>query len=80
MVRFVVSINRDNVETALLKKNQPKKWLAERLGMKQAYLTQLLNGKRSVSPTVRYRIGLLFRGRLKWDDIFTIVRKQDGPV
>lgn len=80
MVRLVVSINRENVETALLKKNQPKKWLAEKLGMQQAYLTQLLNGKRSVSPSIRCRIGLLFRGRLKWDDIFVIERKPDGKV
>lgn len=78
--RIVIGINKQNVEVALSKKNRTKKWFASQIGTVPEYVSQMLIGKRNPSPEMRDRITKIFHGRLTWDDIFTVRRKENDSV
>lgn len=43
------------IRERLIKKCKSQNWLAERLGISTGYVTQLLDGSRNPSPTVRQK-------------------------
>jgi hypothetical protein len=79
-IRVVVFIRTKTVLLLLAKKDMQwggKKWLACKVGVSQAYMSQILAGRAPV-PTGRQKLFIeAFRGmshkpggRLKWDDLF----------
>lgn len=76
-LKIIISVNRENVELALAKKNKSSGWLANRLCIHQTYLTRVLQGLNNPSPKLRAEICKVFRKCLDWDEIFVVRRRDD---
>jgi hypothetical protein len=76
-LKIIISVNRENVELALAKKNRTKGWLAERLSTHQTHLARVLGGINNPSPKLRAEMSRVFRKCLDWDELFIIRRRDD---
>jgi transcriptional regulator with XRE-family HTH domain len=74
-----ISIKRDNVEKALMRKNYTRKFLADKLGVSRNYLSSVFTGKREPSPMIRQRLMDLLKG-YKFDDLFVITEDNNDAV
>ncbi|MDP3024365.1 MAG: helix-turn-helix transcriptional regulator [candidate division Zixibacteria bacterium] len=67
-----VKLKKDKIVAHLAKKNLSQNWLANKLEMSSAYISQLLNGKRMPSPEMRKRF-LNYFEHLTFDELFEIL-------
>jgi transcriptional regulator with XRE-family HTH domain len=75
MVKII--INTEQVEYIIAKRNKDKKWLADRIGVTQSYLSQWLAHRKNPSPTNRQRIMNCLQGRgITWDRLFIQIRES----
>ncbi|MBD3342428.1 MAG: helix-turn-helix domain-containing protein [Candidatus Lokiarchaeota archaeon] len=72
-----VYFKKDSVEELLARKNLSQNWLANRVGISKAYMSQLLRGKRCPSPKVRNKFLKYFEEK-KFDDLFFIDNEHSG--
>jgi len=66
-----VKLRPKPIENLLIRKNLSQNWLARRIGISSAYMSQLLCGKRSLSPLMRRKFLDYFQD-LCFDDLFEI--------
>ncbi len=55
----------------ITRRNLSQNWLAHRMGISKAYLSQLITGARTASPKTR-RLFLEYFNELSFDDLFEI--------
>lgn len=67
-----VKLKGDNIQTILARKNMSQNWLAKKLEISSAYMSQLLTGKRTLSPRMRDRIQKQFVDS-EYDELFEII-------
>lgn len=63
----------DTIVDLLTRKNLSQNWLAKRLNISSGYMSQLLTGQRTPSPSLRARI-LEHFPESKFDDLFEIMK------
>jgi transcriptional regulator with XRE-family HTH domain len=68
-----VALKAETVRVLLAKKNLTQNWLAQKLGISTAYMSQMLNGKRYISPKMRERFQGYFN-HLGFDDLFEVLK------
>lgn len=64
-------LRENKVRHLLIRKNKSQNWLALRLGISSAYMSQLLDGSRRPSPRLRELIMETF-GEPNFDELFII--------
>lgn len=75
MVR--VSLNRQVLEIAIVRRNISQNGLAQKLGISKSYLSLVVTGKREPSAAMRQRI-LDYLRDYTFDDLFVIEAGEDG--
>lgn len=75
MVR--VSLNRQVLEIAVVRRNISQNGLAQKLGISKSYLSLVVTGKREPSAAMRQRI-LDYLRDYTFDDLFVIEAGEDG--
>jgi len=66
---FKFSLRQKTVLNYLAKKNLSQNWLARRLGISSGYMSQVLTGKRNLSPCMRAKFLKHFE-TLTFEDLF----------
>jgi hypothetical protein len=64
-----IYVKAETITLCLARKNKNQKWLAEKLGIDEYYLSQIMTKKRNASPFVRERIMIVIKG-VEWDELF----------
>ncbi len=72
-----VHLKTATIQRILAKKNMSQNWLAYRLRISSAYMSQLLNGTRRPSPKMRQRF-LVTLPEYTFNDLFKIEGKHNG--
>ena len=75
MVR--VSLNRQVLEIAIVRRNISQNGLAQKLGISKSYLSLVVTGKREPSAAMRQRL-LDYLRDYTFDDLFVIEAGEDG--
>ncbi len=73
---FRVTVKRDDLEKALIRKNYTRKLLADKMGVSRNYLSSIFTGKREPSAAMRQRLMDLFKG-YDFDDLFIITEENN---
>lgn len=66
-------LRAETVRRILARRNLPQKWLTSRLQTSSGYMSQLMNGARNPSPTMRNKI-MNVLGVQDFDELFCIKR------
>jgi transcriptional regulator with XRE-family HTH domain len=72
-----IMLNREFMERVLVRRNISQNGLARRLRISTAYMSQIMNGGRYISPKMRRRICRYFR-RYDFNDLFIII--EDNKI
>jgi transcriptional regulator with XRE-family HTH domain len=72
-----VFLRSKEIKKILIRKNKSQNWLAHRLEVSSGYMSQLMDGSRNPSPSLRERI-MNNLPEHKFDDLFLIKEAENG--
>ena len=73
-----VLLRSKKVDRILTRMNKSQNWLAHKMEMSSAYMSQMMTGYRFPSPKTRTRMMRVLKGQT-FDDLFIIKTKGERP-